>query len=74
MFTIIPRLYGPSAVGKVSGIQNTFASIGALALPFMLGYVKDATGSYFYGWASLSMLFLLGSLIYFIVDRRWSLR
>ena len=69
MFTIIPRIYGSSAVGKLSGIQNTFASIGALILPFMLGYMKDATGSYYLGWFSLSILFLIGIVLYFLLDR-----
>ncbi|MBS7619392.1 MFS transporter [Candidatus Bathyarchaeota archaeon] len=69
MFTIIPRIYGSSAVGKLSGVQNTFASIGALTLPLMLGYVKDATCSYHLGWAILSILFLIGVVLYLLLER-----
>ena len=55
-FAIIPRLYGVEMAGKVSGVQNTFASLGALVLPFAMGYVRDATASYWAGWTLLSLL------------------
>jgi len=55
-FAIIPRLYGVEMAGKVSGVQNTFASFGALVLPFVMGYVRDATASYWAGWTLLSLL------------------
>lgn len=74
MFTIIPRIYGASAAGKVSGAQNTFASLGALTLPFMLGYAKDATGSYSIGWMILSMLLISGVVFYLLLDREQSLQ
>ncbi len=55
-FAILPKLYGVERAGKVSGMQNTFASIGALVLPFLLGYIRDATASYSAGWTILSLL------------------
>ena len=55
-FAVIPRLYGVEMAGKVSGVQNTFASFGALVLPFIMGYVRDATASYWAGWTLLSLL------------------
>jgi len=57
-FAILPRLYGVEMAGRVSGAQNTFASLGALALPFLLGYIRDTTSSYWAGWAILSLLLL----------------
>jgi len=62
-FTILTRLYGTRMAGKVSGIQNTFASMGALTLPLILGYVRDATLSYQAGLISLSALFFIGTAI-----------
>jgi MFS family permease len=62
-FTIIPRLYSPEAAGSISGIQNTFASIGALILPLLLGYVKDMTDSYNSGWKILSILMFSGAIL-----------
>lgn len=55
-FALIPRLYGVERAGRVSGLQNTFASIGALILPFLIGYIRDATGSYWAGWIALSLV------------------
>ncbi len=55
-FAIYPKLYGVERAGKVSGLQNTFASAGALILPLVLGYVRDASSSYRAGWIILSIL------------------
>lgn len=55
-FALIPRLYGVERAGRISGLQNTFASIGALILPFLIGYIKDATDSYWAGWIALSLV------------------
>ena len=55
-FALIPRLYGVERAGRVSGIQNTFASIGALVLPFLIGYIRDATDSYWAGWIALALV------------------
>jgi DHA1 family inner membrane transport protein len=55
-FALIPRLYGVERAGRVSGIQNTFASIGALVLPFLIGYIRDATDSYWAGWITLALI------------------
>lgn len=58
-FTIIPRIFGTNSAGSISGIHNTFASFGALVLPFTLGYVKDYTLSYSIGWFVVSALTIL---------------
>ena len=55
-FALIPRLYGVERAGRVSGLQNTFASIGALVLPFLIGYIRDATDSYWAGWIALALI------------------
>jgi len=62
-FTIIPKLFGAESAGATAGINNTFASIGALALPLLLGYVRDVTASYDAGWMALSGLILTGAAL-----------
>jgi nitrate/nitrite transporter NarK len=62
-FTIIPRLFGAETAGSLSGFHNTFASLGALVLPLMLGVVKDATASYDVGWFALSSLMVVGTAL-----------
>jgi nitrate/nitrite transporter NarK len=62
-FTIIPRIFGAETAGSLSGIHNTFASIGALSIPLMLGYVKDSTSSYDVGWLALSAMMVVGTAL-----------
>jgi NNP family nitrate/nitrite transporter-like MFS transporter len=62
-FTIIPRLFGAEVAGSISGINNTFASFGAFALPLFLGYIKDYTQSYQVGWIVLAGLSILSAIL-----------
>lgn len=62
-FSIIPGLFGAETAGSVSGVNNTFASFGALVLPFVLGYVRDMTQSYTIGWYSVAGLTLIAGLL-----------
>jgi nitrate/nitrite transporter NarK len=68
-FAIIPRLYGVERAGKVSGVQNTFASLGALIMPFIMGYVRDTTSSYTEGWTILSIVLLSVTLLSLLLDK-----
>jgi nitrate/nitrite transporter NarK len=63
IFTVIPDIFGTKNAGSISGIHNTFASLGALVLPFTLGLVRDVTASYAAGWVALSALLLAGSAL-----------
>jgi NNP family nitrate/nitrite transporter-like MFS transporter len=66
-FTIIPSLFGTSSARSISGINNTFASFGAFALPLLLGYIRDYTQSYQVGWFTLAALSVCSSvLLYFV--------
>ncbi len=62
-FTIIPRLFGKETAGSLSGFHNTFASLGALILPLLLGIVKDTTASYDIGWVALSTTMIVGCVL-----------
>ncbi len=66
-FTIIPRLFGAETAGSLSGFHNTFASLGALVLPLLLGVVKDATASYDIGWAALSTMMIVGGALMAVI-------
>jgi nitrate/nitrite transporter NarK len=66
-FTIIPRLFGTNSTGSISGINNTFASFGAFALPLLLGYIRDYTRSYQVGWITLTVLSLGSSMLLYFV-------
>ena len=66
-FSIVPRLFRPESAGSISGINNTFASFGALVLPFLLGYIRDVTNSYVIGWYAMSGLALLATLVMYLI-------
>lgn len=59
-FTIIPDVFGTEAAGSISGVHNTFASLGALVLPYTLGFIRDYTLSYRLGWLSVSVFMFIG--------------
>jgi nitrate/nitrite transporter NarK len=67
-FSIIPDIFGAEFSGSISGILNTFASIGALILPFVLGYIRDMNDSYNVGWYAVAGLALIGSIIMYLVN------
>lgn len=69
-FAILPKLYDVEVAGHISGIHNTFASLGALALPFFLGYIRDVTNSYWMGWMALSALLVLGSTMMLFLNAK----
>jgi nitrate/nitrite transporter NarK len=66
-FSTIPDLFGSEIAGSVSGIANTFAAVGALILPFLLGYIRDITDSYDIGWYAVAGLALIASAIMYLV-------
>jgi NNP family nitrate/nitrite transporter-like MFS transporter len=67
-FSIIPGLFGAETAGSISGVNNTFASFGALVLPFILGYVRDVTNSYIFGWYSVAGLSLVAAVLMYLVE------
>jgi ACS family hexuronate transporter-like MFS transporter len=66
-FTIIPDVFGTEAAGSISGVHNTFASLGALVLPYTLGFIRDYTLSYCLGWLTVSVFMFMGVGLYSLV-------
>lgn len=62
-YAVLPKLYGVEMAGRITGIINTFASFGALCLPFFIGYIRDVTNSYWIGWITLSTLLMFATVI-----------
>lgn len=69
-FTIIPDVFGTEAAGSISGVHNTFASLGALVLPYTLGFIKDYTLSYRLGWLTVSLFMFMGAGLYSLVKAK----
>jgi len=62
-WTLAPSfLNGPAAAVGIALI-NSWAALGAFVAPWMMGLMKDATGSYAYGLLTLSATVLAGACI-----------
>jgi ACS family tartrate transporter-like MFS transporter len=62
-WTLAPNfLTGPSAAVGIAFI-NSVAALGAFVSPWLIGLLKDATGSYSYGLLMLAALVAAGGLL-----------
>lgn len=69
MFAILPKLYGIERAGRSTGYQNTFASAGAVVLPFIVSFLRDHTASFEAGWLSLTLFCGMGSIATLMLKR-----
>ncbi|MEK0324575.1 MAG: hypothetical protein QQN63_02630, partial [Nitrosopumilus sp.] len=68
LYAIIPELFGSKDSGIEIGVQNTWATSGVIILPFLLGFMRDYSGSFDIGWIFLSLVSVisLGFSIYLL--------
>jgi MFS transporter, ACS family, hexuronate transporter len=63
MFTIISDIYPKKAVGSMTGLTGFTAAIGGALSASFVGFILDATGSYFMIFAIASIVYMLNWLI-----------
>jgi nitrate/nitrite transporter NarK len=56
LFALVPELYGEKSAGIGIGLHNTIANLGAVILTFLMGLLRDMTGSFDPGWLILGVL------------------
>lgn len=59
LFAVPVQMFGARSAGLVSGFGNFFANLGGFTFVYVLGAVKDATGSFDAGFAALSVACLV---------------
>lgn len=69
LFAVPIEMLGAEAAGRASGFSNFFANMGAFTFAYVLGAVKDATGSFTVGLYCLSGLCVLAALCTVAVAR-----
>ena len=69
VFKLVPE-YFPRETGTVTGLVGAFGGLGGFFPPLELGLVKDATGSYFIGFALLSTFAIVCLIINYVAFRR----
>jgi NNP family nitrate/nitrite transporter-like MFS transporter len=62
VFQMVPQSFRKE-LGVVTGLVGCIGGIGGFALPFLLGSVKQATGSYAIGWFILSGFVLFALVV-----------
>jgi nitrate/nitrite transporter NarK len=54
LFALPVEMFGARSAGLVSGFGNFFANLGGFTFVYVLGAIKDATGSFQSGFSALS--------------------
>jgi MFS family permease len=67
-WAITQTLAGPEAAGKWTGLQNGFGNLAGVVAPVVTGAIVSATGQFFYAFAVVAVVVVLGALsVLFIV-------
>ncbi len=72
LFAIPSEKYGAQITGTTSGIGNFFANLGSFTFAYLLGALKDASGSFESGFLAMVGACLVGLVftIFLEMDRR----
>ncbi len=63
LFHVPVEVLGVRTVGVSTGVSNVFANVGALVFALLLGIVRDKSGSFTLGFASITVTCVLGVLL-----------
>lgn len=63
LFFIPLEVLGQRAAGTATGFSNLFANVGGLMTAYALGVVKDATGSFTWGFIGIGGLCVIGAAL-----------
>jgi MFS family permease len=70
IYSLPPELLKSEHLGLGFGVISTCSSVGLFVAPYLVGKAKDVTGSDGFGFAMISMFFLLTVVSIFFVHRR----
>jgi ACS family D-galactonate transporter-like MFS transporter len=79
IWAITQTLAGPYAAGRWTGLQNFAGNLAGIVAPALTGFVLERTGHFYWPFAILSLVALIGSLSWlFLVgpvrEVRWPIR
>jgi sugar phosphate permease len=70
LFSIPVELLGVRKAGILTGFSNFFANLGGFAATYLLGWLKDTTGMFKYGFILIALVCLIGLIPAFILVRQ----
>ena len=69
IFLVPVEVLGPRLAGTATGVGNLFANIGGFLTAYAFGAIKDHTGSFAWGYRSVSLLCIAGVVMSFVLAR-----
>jgi nitrate/nitrite transporter NarK len=60
LYSMPVDVYGKHIIGLVTGVGNLFANLGSVSLVYLLGWLKDVTGSFYSGFYTMSGACIIG--------------
>lgn len=63
LFALPVEILGTRAIGTTTGFGNLFANVGAFSCVYLLGVLKDATGSFLPGFLAIALACIIGLLL-----------
>ena len=61
LWAITQTLAGPRAAGRWAGFQNFFGNLSGVVVPALTGFLVDRTGHFYWAFAALSAVALIGT-------------
>jgi sugar phosphate permease len=68
LFSIPVEILGVRKAGIATGFSNFFANIGAFSATYLLGWLKDTTGMFKYGFYTIAGLCFVGLILAFTLS------
>ncbi len=75
LFSVPVEILGPERAGLSSGFSNFFANVGAFTFLYMIGALKDITGSFnagFYGLCGACLVGIAFTITLALIRRGWT--
>ena len=69
LFTLAVEILGSEKTGISNGISNMFAIFGGLSSAYLMGILKDATGSFEWGFYTICVLSAIGLILTLVLKK-----
>ncbi|HLF78809.1 MAG TPA: nitrate/nitrite transporter [Dehalococcoidia bacterium] len=70
VFQLVPQRF-PREIGIVTGLVGSAGGIGGFLLPFLLGFLKDETGSYAAGFTLFAIVAVAAAVLLLAAQHDW---
>ncbi|WP_438444309.1 MFS transporter [Gorillibacterium sp. sgz5001074] len=70
IFQIVPQRF-PKEIGVVTGIVGAAGGLGGFALPFLLGYIREMTGTFSTGFIVIGSIVAVATFLFYSRSISW---